>query len=312
MISTTVLLITILLALFLILLTRNNKYTITNKVPKKQFIIRQKLIPINPQYLVDNSDLQYYHQEIQNNPNEFFDILDYDLDEILGQPIDTRQDRPDNIHHERFGLHGPDNRHIERFTNHVIQDIIRDDTQSVHDTIIQNQIKQEYNNHVLDGGSNGHDGTLEEIIKYNPEKSNDISAIIQQIQVRNSNVYNIKDDEINVLKKVWSNGNDNVKAQVIKELLDCKQERGGIYCPTGVVTRIIQSNFIENPENMPKTPNMFKKEMLNKASILKDKNPDMSDESFTTLLLNEYKSDYKDILTEPEIKTITDEWINYI
>lgn len=200
----------------------------------------------------------------------------------------------------------PTNNRLDRF---IINDILENDQQNVHDSIIQKSISKEYNS--IEKGKNPR--ILEDIINRNPQHSREIESIIESIKKRNSSIYNLNGDgELNVLENVWNNGNDNVKDQIINELLDCKKDTGDLYCPTGVVSRIIQANFIENVNNIPRTKNVYKEEMLSKASILKEKNLDLTELEFKDLLLNQYSKDYDGILTRDEITNTTKEWIDYI
>jgi hypothetical protein len=146
--------------------------------------------------------------------------------------------------------------------------------------------------------------------------------VLDQIESRNSSLTKFNDDcEIDILQKTWVNGNDTIKAQIINELLDCKDGQY-IYCPTGVATRIVNANFIEEPEKMAKTKEIFHQEMMNTASTLRTElegqelfnnlSSDIQTETFKTNLMEKYIHDYDGIITPSEITKMTGDWIDYI
>jgi hypothetical protein len=209
---------------------------------------------------------------------------------------------------------------------HIINNIIpplpeMEDTQNVHDTNIQKQLKSRYKDLAVDNQNiwfNEND-----IISHASKSKKDISTldnIIQKIKNRNSSVTNFNsDNEYTVLKNTWMSGNDNVKDQIINNLLDCEEDKI-LVCPTGTTSRIIESTYIDNPEDMPKTKNMFMTEMLSKASLIRNTlessishlEEDEQSEILKKNIIKEYNTDYKDILSEKQINDFTKDWIDSI
>ena len=191
------------------------------------------------------------------------------------------------------------------------------DNQNVHNNTIQKTIKQKYNTLKKETGNVN---VTEEINKWTKSDPH-IIDIINQIQTRNSYISNLgMDSEMGVLTKVWINaGNDNERNAIIDELRDSVDDNGKIYCPTGTTVRLVNSMWINNPEEMPKTKSMIHTEMMNTASSVRESLK--IDESipeheqtqlFKDTLIEKYKSDYSGILTETEIKDMTGEWIDLV
>lgn len=189
------------------------------------------------------------------------------------------------------------------------------DSQSVHDTVIQSATRHKYNKD-SDKNKTTNKGdkqvVLEQIVNHNQEHKDKIKNIIDQISCRNSKVTNFSNDsEIDILVHVYSNGNENVKNQVINELLDSSKALGLIDCPTGVTTRIVNAKFIETPEDMPKSKSIIQQEMLQVASHFRD-NYTGSDEKFKENLLQKYYSDYEFVMSREEIDDSVKPWIDAI
>lgn len=184
-----------------------------------------------------------------------------------------------------------------------------EDVQNVHDTFVQKVAKNAYD---TDSALCNDDiipqiqrlaGNMTEL---NQEK---IKKVLDVIQKRNTFLINMDDTELNILNRVWNNGDDNVKTQVINELIDCV-ENNEVVCPSGTATRIINAGLVHTPEKMSKTKELFLSEMLNKASMLKEIHQD--DTNFKETLMNEYRKDYESVLTEKEIEEVVAPWIDKI
>lgn len=249
------------------------------------------------------SDIQYYKQRpttnintrektipINNNINNRldYDILNYDLDET------------------------------------IVNDVLNEpDSQNIHDSYVQKKIKKDFIKNdkdslqISDKSNIDVKYLIDAFIKDNnlcvEYKHNRIMNIIDDIKNRNSYISNLKQKEYDILNNTWNNANYNVKCEIINQLYDCYDSKyNTLYCPTGVSTRIIEATYIENPENYPKTKHIINQEMLNTASQLKQQNPDMEESEFKELLINTYKNDYKDLMTEKEIHNTIKDWIDYI
>jgi hypothetical protein len=193
------------------------------------------------------------------------------------------------------------------------------DNQNVHNNTIQKSIKQQYNSLQSETNIN----VADEIDKWT-NSDEKISDIINQIKVRNSPITNLNmDTEMNILSKVWANAkDDNERNAIIDELRDSVNEQGDIYCPTGVSVRLVNSTWINKPEDMPKTKSMIHEEMMNSASSIRTlleanddytkKNDEEKDTVFKETILERYNQDYTGILTENEIAEMTSEWIDLV
>ena len=191
------------------------------------------------------------------------------------------------------------------------------DNQNVHNNTIQKSIKQKYNTLNKKVDNINVTGEIDKWTKSDPQ----IIDIINQIKTRNSYITNLDmDSEMGVLTKVWVNAkDDNERNAIIDELRDSVDSDGKIYCPTGTTVRLVNSTWINNPEEMPKTKSMIHTEMMNTASSIRDSleiNKDLpeneQDKLFKDTLMEKYTTDYKGILTETEIKDMTGEWIDLI
>lgn len=285
------------------------KYKIKNKFKETVNPILKNLDETYT-YIFDRSDLNY-------------------LTERLNDAVEVKQNeiKPDNT----FLLPQQNTRDIfvpevpefyffdEEINIHGNNDFL--DSQTIHDTYVQKKITNEYN-----GKENGEkskslsplEDSIEEFIKSknlrNDKNISKIKGIISKIKNRNSYVSNISDYEYNVLENTWNKSADDplVKEEIINQLDDCLDVGGMLYCPTGVCTRIIQSKFIKNPEEYPKTKELINQEMLNIASKFQQDNPNLPEEEFKEKLIDKYCEEYKGLMTKKEIKQQTSDWIDYI
>jgi hypothetical protein len=194
------------------------------------------------------------------------------------------------------------------------------DSQTIHDTYVQKKITNEYKGQgqVNKPSAIQLEDSIEEFIKNknlrNDKNISKIKGIISKIKNRNSYVSNISDYEYNVLENTWNKAGDDtlIKEEIINQLEDCIDNGGMLYCPTGVCTRIIQSKFIKNPQEYPKTKELINQEMLNIASKFQEDNPNLSDEDFKEKLIEKYCEEYKNLMTKKQIKEQIADWIDYI
>jgi hypothetical protein len=297
--------------------------------------VPEKEITINEIYTLEKPDIQYYHdiqEEYDRRLAEFqttqHTLLQVPVEPPIIEPIiepvflpiiePTRYIRPIEIEHiyaqplrttRRNGPVNMDPPEMEFFA----------DNQNVHNNTIQKSIKQQYNSLPNDTNAN----VCDEINKWT-NSDEKISDIINQIKIRNSPITNLNNDtEMNILTKVWANAqDDNERNAIIDELRDSVNEQGDIYCPTGVSVRLVNSTWINKPQDMPKTKSMIHEEMMNSASIIREqleakddyinKNDEEKDTVFKETILEKYNQDYTGILTENEIKEMTSEWIDLV
>ena len=179
------------------------------------------------------------------------------------------------------------------------------DTQNVHDTVIQKNIKSAYLG--LPSIQQDFESVKQEILSKTPQdKAEKVEAILGKIQARNAFVTNLNSNELDVIKNMWLSGNDNVKAQLINEILDCDDEHGSLYCPTGITTRITSAIHIDRPDNAPKTKELLNQEVMATFGKYYSEVPDK------TLAKNKTIDEYYNIYPRETIEQLIDEWIEHI
>jgi hypothetical protein len=273
-------------------------------------------------YLIDDSDIKYY----TDNKN----LVKSFNNELKSRGL-TYTPSFTEVARDTRGNTG--RRYINPLELYIINEIIPDiptqrpvvDTQNVHDTYVQQQLKSTYK--TVKTQKVGEDtcnyfkenDILNHALKSKKDTKN-LGNIIKQIKDRNSSVTNFdSDNEYTILKNTWMIANDNVKDQIINNLLDC-EENTQLVCPTGTTSRIIESTYIDNPEDMPKTKDMFTTEMLSKASLIRNTLDSsishLPDDEQSTILkrniIKSYKNDYKNILSDNQINDFTKDWIDMI
>jgi hypothetical protein len=197
--------------------------------------------------------------------------------------------------------------------------------QNVHSSLVQDTIKNKYQEAKKKTSHIPSRDTQTEIIKFARYLKKDVGKlqnIINQIKERNSFVKHMNDTEINVLNNSWISANNNVKEQIINELLDITDGKDYIVCPTGVTSRIINANIVENPESSPIKEEDLRKEMLQSASKIKaelDKSNSFRNLSdidqnhfFKEKLIQKFNKDYDGIISRDRIKKEFEIWINDI
>lgn len=194
--------------------------------------------------------------------------------------------------------------------DYVIRDFLENrdvivDTQNVHDTSIQNNLKKKYETYSMT--AKGYEDVEQEIMRMTKDK--DVHKALKRIYNRNSTLTNFEGEtESAILEKTWRAGNLLVKEQIIKELKDCLSTEGVLYCPTGVASRIVSASYIENPENFPKDRASLNTEILMKCSLIKQENPDISKQDLTELIID----DYAGIYDKEFITTTLQPWIDHV
>lgn len=176
------------------------------------------------------------------------------------------------------------------------------DHQNVHDTYVQNSIRNLYNNNTY---QNQHNNQTNQI-----DLSPDVSHIVNKIKNRNSYISNLDNNEYNVLLDVYNQAqtNENIKENLIWQLKDC-MNGDNLYCPTGVTSRIIAALAIEHPEDLPKDKNTVNTEVLAKFSALTNAHPELDKHNIKDLVLSDYNSDQK---TQELVDACINEWIDHV
>jgi hypothetical protein len=208
--------------------------------------------------------------------------------------------------------------------HHVIQNIqFQQDytgSQNVHDSIVQDITVNKFNK--LQSYPWQDNNIIEWCSQKSPEKLNDLQDVISKISERNSTVSNLgMSKEMDIIETVWKASSEAVKEQIISELIDCK-DTDSIVCPTGVVSRVINADIIENVEKAPKTKQILRDEMMNTAILVRnilENDPDYIGKSdsaqlqmFKNSLVDKYSSDYSGIVSNDIIQKELDEWLGCI
>jgi hypothetical protein len=243
-------------------------------------------------------------------------VVDINLPYDIFVRIPDSQERfvPTNLDHRQYIFDYADGNFFDRFVNDYNFDEhdepqqrgnrMFNDTQNVHDTLIQRQLKQ-------DALQNLVTPTYTSVSLDDLYASDDkLKEIVQKIKNRNATLsgYNNK-TEMEILHDTWQNGNDNVRNQLRNELKECI-ENGHLVCPTGTVSRILNSKYIETPEKIPKTKEMYHEDILNFSAKIRQDTPE--DKFSSEFLLDAIKKEYTPLLTEEEIDDFTKDWINII
>lgn len=317
---------------------------------KIETVVKSK--PIEKKIVIDNSDIKYYLEQNQNistpliletygnsvmnntidngfpthnlfdnnEINILQDIRNYDL-------IDEIYTRADLIGNNQNGAENIRNTIVENYERNIMQNLLnRPDLQNVHDSVVQNTIKHKFKNieEKTQEQTENEKDIIKEIIersKQSSPKYAKISGILAQIASRSSPVYNLNSNEIEVLKKTWINAPEQQKDQILNELLDC-EENNRLVCPTGVVSRIINSDVVLAPEKASKTIENLKEEMMNTAARVRNELEDKDEfqnkpdneqsEIFKDTLVKKYEENYKDVIDMDIIKGEYEKWINDI
>jgi hypothetical protein len=202
---------------------------------------------------------------------------------------------------------------LEDIDNYVIRDFLNnneviEDKQNVHDTSVQNNLKNKYKEYNKDLNYSTNSVNIQrEIMNYTRDPR--VIEAIRQISRRNCSLTNFDDEkELKILENTWKSGNNLVKEQIIKELRDCIDSNGQLYCPTGVASRIVSAKYIEEPEKFPVDKNTLNTEILSKAYIIKKDNPEISKEELTEIITQDYSS----VHDKEFIISVMSPWIDHL
>jgi len=295
---------------------------------------------INTSYVIEKSDMDYYRD------NKKALVKDYEARVKLYEPRKEKvQGNPETV-----ATYPPQRPAANAANAAAVQidavilaqlfDEMRVDTnsQNVHDIAVQDTTKRLFNDSgpgVLDALFNPN-AALDvpvEIIEFAQRsdfpkhKINDVRFVVAEIYKRDAPVSNVGKKESEVLSQVWQGGNPNVRRQVLNELLDCKKqdpwdEAPTIYCPTGVVTRIVAASAIENPEKMAKTKEVLRQEMLETAAKVRadlERDPAFSalapleqSAKLKETLSDTYDRAYDGVVSKDVVRGEMNEWIDAI
>ena len=284
---------------------------------------------IEPVYVIDNTDVQYYTDKRKHVITRYNNELrerglrpNVVVQELAHEPLE------DYILNE---LVGNNLRNEEQVLGGVLGNggLPRPDTQSVHDTNVQGTLRVVYDGVKEVSREPNRVFSESSVLRLAEEIGVDTSKVhrvLTTMKNRRSTVMNyVGDQEYDVLKSTWKAGNDNVREQIVRNLVDCVEESPlgtNVVCPTGVASRIVESALIDTPELMPKTRETLVQEMLSKANAVrtnleKDKEyNDLSDNEQTRVLkeflMQTYVQDYQGILDIEQINEYVKDWIDEI
>jgi hypothetical protein len=277
-------------------------------------------------YHYSNSDIVYFKNKIKQEQETVEQIKDAENNTFLRTPFQVLQtkevDRLENvdINTQVFQI-------VRAMETETLPGfgLIKTDTQSIHDSNIQKTTRKDLIQHLQNVKASSLktsiDDTITSIISYTKQLFGEteknvgiVSNVLTSIKNRNAKVVTFNDTEAGVLQNVWENSNDNIKRQLINQLIDCNDSKGKLYCPTGTTTRIVESIYINDPESFPKTKRVLNEEMLQTASKLRQSNENLQGQDFKLALLEKFRQDYiiPEILTEKEVNDSVSEWIDYI
>ncbi len=207
--------------------------------------------------------------------------------------------------------------------------------QNVHDSLVQNKTKDNYNLLTTDNSNNSNnlDNNIIsiEIISfansnlYN-QKLELFNKTIEEISLRNSIIMNLNNKtEIEVINDVWNSIDKNLnddeiydkKMYFINSILDCV-ENDMLVCPSGVTVRVINYDLSKN--NLI-SKDLLRVEMMNTASNLMqnltedeeflNKSSSTQKKIFKSKLIEIFKKDYKNLDFEI-VKKEYESWIDHI
>lgn len=294
-------------------------------------VYNNKTVNIDKDVVIEKSDMEYYQKQLEKERELEIEKLLHDsinfnllekqnekskkLQPLRNINVENRNDQNINVQ-----IRNEQNGDIQDEEELIFDDVIdlnqfRLDSQNVHDSIVQNSVKNmflkkkqklNYNSQKL----------IDEIIEFARVNNKDVRKIhnvLIQVNERNaiiSNLHNIT--EMDVLSTMWNNASNNVKIQLLNEILDAYIDNNFIVCPTGVVSRLINADIVENPEHAPKTIEIIRQEMLNTASKIRDEieknNPEFTDDDLKQALIKEFSSIYKDIVPLEKIYQELESW----
>lgn len=291
--------ITSLIILFLIYIYfyffKNKTQIVLKKQEDGSIIINKK----NNDFVIDLEDLKYYKSK------ENF------ISKIIPKQIEITH------HYDNY-----QNTQIQQQEIIIPQNILHEidnNSQNVHDTFIQENIKKSHNELNVIPSYIENPETEDQVLETIKEEFPDTKDIINHIKNRNSFISNVSKTEKQVIHDIWKVclKDQNIKNNFITQLLDCRDVSGsGIVCGTGVVTRLTCSLYVNDPESMPKDKGIIKTEVLNKFSVLANKSENI-DLFKNEIPFDKYKAkeiilgDYSDNM-KPKISKIIDEFIEFI
>ena len=289
-------------------------------------VCNQSGYPSDKEVIVENSDIEYYKQLERERQEQIENIL-YKSQVFNEQDKRNVNERVNEIRllqqQPRQGMgefHTLNILNLEEDDNlNFILQQLTPDNQNVHDSTVQYAIKNKFLNKDTTSVPLNEHNLINEIVAFAQKNGKDyqvVRKVLQLIYERNANISNLDNaTEMSILFTMWSGGSDNVKLQLINELLDMQIDSDHIVCPTGVASRLVNAEIVENPERSPKTIEMIREEMMNTASHMRTKlekeGKNISSKAFKQVLYDQFREDYnnqQDIISLDTIKNELDKW----
>ncbi len=284
--------------------------------PKYQYKIHviphslQRFKPVKKEIVFDDSD----YQNIPWVGNLAYEFLDREFPPIASVPVRENIQRQRDDFEMDANDFEMDARDVQRNLEFIPQ--FGHDSQNVHDSLIQKTVVEKWNN--LDKNVPELDSSellsnlagRAEKMGADPDK---LRRVFNEISSRNHTISNLGDiKEMEILNTVFHNASENIKDQLVNELIDTAHMTGhGIVCPTGTISRIINSDVVEHPEKSPKTKEILRAEMLATASQVRNNMPDnYTEKDLKDALVKRYNDDYNGVVPPNEIQQELDSWIN--
>ena len=232
-------------------------------------------------FIFERGDIRHYEE----NPAPIFNILDFDLTEG------------------------------EVFIPEI-------DKQNVHDSTVQKFVRNGFHDTPDAETAKNESSFVGDIKRWYDDV--DINIVLNKIVSRNSIISNLNGkSELQVLATVWKHtesDDEGMRDYLGVQIRDCIED-DNVVCPTGVVTRLVSSMYINNPELLPKTKQMIDQEMMQTASTLRTEletseeytslEEDQKREMFKDQLIEILNENYRNVLTKKEIRDHIS-WIDYI
>jgi hypothetical protein len=308
--------------------TKNvNKGPYVYKFTEQKIPVYNKTVNVDKDVVIEKSDMEYYQKQLEKERElEIEKILQYSSNfNLLEKQIEKTKRLQPNRNTKLHVQNGNEqNRHVQNgneqdeeliFNDAIDLNQFRLDAQNVHDSIVQNSVKNLF---LKKKQKRNYDSQklIDEIIEFariNNKNMRKIHDVLLQVNERNAIISNLNNiTEMDVLSTMWNNASNNVRIQILNEILDAYIDDNFIVCPTGVVSRLINADIVENPEHAPKTIEIIRQEMLNTASKIRDEieknNPELTDDDLKQALIKEFSSIYKDIVPLEKIHQELDSW----
>lgn len=179
---------------------------------------------------------------------------------------------------------------------------IQADSQNVHDSYVVRQTRDLYAKRRISTVISG-----ESLIEW--IRRNRLADVLDQIRQRNAQVMSLHNEtEMDVLMNVYDycKGNDDYLNELAYQIKECLNEDGLIYCPTGVVTRLLSTKTLLEPEKGLKTRDMIRQELMNVVSKR------IEETDTRESIMDKLQEDYRGIYDRNQIEALVADWIDHV